>query len=173
MEPFHHQGLTDSGAPTRWSLLETSQEICGQPATSSPSPGSTPCSRAAPQRSGSFRWSPAAHSAKPQAVSASSPQTPPMNARAGSTQVRATSTATPGTSTTPAPSTQPSKPWRRARPAFHPSHRLPETAPSPGSLDIDRPTWEDLLSRLPPVLGPQRPELDDRKRQIASIYVWV
>jgi TniQ len=34
-------------------------------------------------------------------------------------------------------------------------------------------TWQDLTSRLPPVPGPQRPELGDRKRQIASIYVWV
>lgn len=38
---------------------------------------------------------------------------------------------------------------------------------------IDQHTWEDLISRLPPVPGPQRPELGDRKRQIASIYVWV
>jgi hypothetical protein len=38
---------------------------------------------------------------------------------------------------------------------------------------IDGPTWNDLLSRRPPVPSPQRPELGDRKRQIASIYVWV
>jgi hypothetical protein len=38
---------------------------------------------------------------------------------------------------------------------------------------IDQPTWEDLISRLPPVPGPQLPELGERKRQIASIYVWV
>ncbi len=37
---------------------------------------------------------------------------------------------------------------------------------------IDEDTWTDLVSRLPPVPGPQRPELGDRKRQIASIYVW-
>src|SRR5690348_8092585 len=30
-----------------------------------------------------------------------------------------------------------------------------------------------LVGRLPPVPGPQRPELGDRKRQIASVYVWV
>jgi hypothetical protein len=38
---------------------------------------------------------------------------------------------------------------------------------------IDEDTWKDLVSRLPPVPGPQRPELGDRKRQIASIYTWV
>jgi len=38
---------------------------------------------------------------------------------------------------------------------------------------IDERTWEALIARLPPIPGPQRPELGDRKRQIASIYVWV
>jgi hypothetical protein len=38
---------------------------------------------------------------------------------------------------------------------------------------IDPATWQDLTSQLPPVPGPQCPELGDRKRQIASIYVWV
>lgn len=38
---------------------------------------------------------------------------------------------------------------------------------------IDEDAWKALVSRLPPVPGPQRPELGDRKRQIASIYVWV
>jgi len=38
---------------------------------------------------------------------------------------------------------------------------------------IDDDAWKALVSRLPPVPGPQRPELGDRKRQIASIYVWV
>ena len=38
---------------------------------------------------------------------------------------------------------------------------------------IDEATWSDLISRLPPVPGPQQPELGDRKRQIASIYPWV
>ena len=38
---------------------------------------------------------------------------------------------------------------------------------------IDEDTWNDLASRLPPVPGPQRPDLGDRKRQIASIYAWV
>ena len=38
---------------------------------------------------------------------------------------------------------------------------------------IDEATWSDLISRLPPVPGPQQPELGDRKRQIASIYAWV
>jgi hypothetical protein len=28
------------------------------------------------------------------------------------------------------------------------------------------------VGRLPPVPGPHQPELGDRKRQIASIYVW-
>jgi hypothetical protein len=38
---------------------------------------------------------------------------------------------------------------------------------------IDEGTWHDLIHRLPAIPGPQRPELGDRKRQIASIYVWV
>ena len=38
---------------------------------------------------------------------------------------------------------------------------------------IDKDAWTGLVARLPPVPGPQRPELGDRKRQIASIYVWV
>jgi hypothetical protein len=38
---------------------------------------------------------------------------------------------------------------------------------------IDEGTWAALAGRLPPVPGPQRPELGDRKRQIASVYVWV
>jgi hypothetical protein len=38
---------------------------------------------------------------------------------------------------------------------------------------IDEPTWTNLTERLPPVPGPQRPELGHRKRQIASIYIWV
>lgn len=38
---------------------------------------------------------------------------------------------------------------------------------------IDEDSWQNLVCRLPPIPGPQRPELGDRKRQIASIYVWV
>lgn len=38
---------------------------------------------------------------------------------------------------------------------------------------INKTTWNELVLRLPPVSGPQQPELGDRKRQIASIYVWV
>jgi TniQ protein len=38
---------------------------------------------------------------------------------------------------------------------------------------IDEDTWDRLIGRLPPVPGPQQPELGDRKRQIASVYVWV
>jgi hypothetical protein len=37
---------------------------------------------------------------------------------------------------------------------------------------IDKDTWTSLTARLPPVSG-TRPEIGDRKRQIASIYVWV
>jgi hypothetical protein len=37
---------------------------------------------------------------------------------------------------------------------------------------IDEDAWTELAGRLPPVPGPQ-PELGDRKRQIASVYVWV
>ncbi len=38
---------------------------------------------------------------------------------------------------------------------------------------IGEDTWTALTGRLPPVPGPQQPELGDRKRQIASAYVWV
>ena len=38
---------------------------------------------------------------------------------------------------------------------------------------IDEDTWTGLTSRLPPAPGPQQPDLGDRKRQLASIYVWV
>ncbi len=38
---------------------------------------------------------------------------------------------------------------------------------------IDEGTWSGLVGRLPAVPGPQQPELGDRKRQIASAYVWV
>jgi rubredoxin len=38
---------------------------------------------------------------------------------------------------------------------------------------IDEDTWDRLTGQLPPVPGPQQPELGDRKRQIASVYVWV
>jgi hypothetical protein len=38
---------------------------------------------------------------------------------------------------------------------------------------IDEDAWGRLVGRLPPVPGPHQPELGDRKRQIASIYVWV
>ena len=37
---------------------------------------------------------------------------------------------------------------------------------------IDEDTWSQLVKRLPPVPGPHQPELGDRKRQVASIYVW-
>lgn len=32
--------------------------------------------------------------------------------------------------------------------------------------------WRDVVDRLPPVPGPVRPDLGDRKRHLASIYVW-
>jgi hypothetical protein len=37
---------------------------------------------------------------------------------------------------------------------------------------IDEDTWNDITARLPSVPGP-RPEVGDRKRQIASAYIWV
>jgi hypothetical protein len=37
---------------------------------------------------------------------------------------------------------------------------------------LDPGTWQELTSRLPPVPGPFRPVLDDRKRQEASAFVW-
>ncbi|MGW1652322.1 hypothetical protein [Streptomyces atratus] len=33
-------------------------------------------------------------------------------------------------------------------------------------------TWSDIVAELPPVPGPVRPNLDDRKRQEASAFVW-
>ncbi|BFV60745.1 hypothetical protein KCMC57_up58490 [Kitasatospora sp. CMC57] len=33
-------------------------------------------------------------------------------------------------------------------------------------------TWNDIVAELPPVPGPVRPNLDDRKRQEASAFVW-
>jgi TniQ len=38
---------------------------------------------------------------------------------------------------------------------------------------LDPTAWQELTTRLPPTPGPVQPELGDRKRQIASIYVWV
>jgi len=37
---------------------------------------------------------------------------------------------------------------------------------------IDRVTWQQLTSRLPPTSGPIQPDLGDRKRQVASMAVW-
>lgn len=39
--------------------------------------------------------------------------------------------------------------------------------------NIDGPTWDDLAARLPPTSHSQGPDPGDRKRQIASVYVWV
>jgi hypothetical protein len=33
-------------------------------------------------------------------------------------------------------------------------------------------TWEALVSELPPIPGPIRPVVDDRKRKDASIFAW-
>jgi hypothetical protein len=38
---------------------------------------------------------------------------------------------------------------------------------------IDERTWGSLVARLPSISRPQASELGDRKRQIASVYVWV
>ncbi len=37
---------------------------------------------------------------------------------------------------------------------------------------LDEDTWTSITARLPPAPGPQQPDLGDRKRQLASIYVW-
>ena len=42
-----------------------------------------------------------------------------------------------------------------------------------GTWCIDEDTWTNITARLPPGPGPQQPDLGDRKRQLASIYVWV
>ncbi|WP_433754527.1 hypothetical protein [Nocardia sp. CA-135398] len=49
-------------------------------------------------------------------------------------------------------------------------HRKRRHALQDWSIDID--TWEQLSSKLPPTPGPVQPVLDDRKRRVASIYVW-
>jgi hypothetical protein len=33
-------------------------------------------------------------------------------------------------------------------------------------------TWHEITTSLPPVPGPVRPSLDDRKRQEASVFIW-
>ncbi|MES9592296.1 hypothetical protein ABWK57_26115 [Streptomyces sp. NPDC094045] len=33
-------------------------------------------------------------------------------------------------------------------------------------------TWDSIIAELPPVPGPVRPNLDDRKRQEASAFIW-
>jgi hypothetical protein len=38
---------------------------------------------------------------------------------------------------------------------------------------IDERTWDGLVARLPPISRTRMPDLGDRKRQIASVYVWV
>ena len=42
-----------------------------------------------------------------------------------------------------------------------------------GTWCINEDTWTNITARLPPGPGPQQPDLGDRKRQLASIYVWV
>ncbi len=37
---------------------------------------------------------------------------------------------------------------------------------------LDLPTWQDIVSQLPPTKGPFQPELSDCKRQFASEAVW-
>jgi hypothetical protein len=37
---------------------------------------------------------------------------------------------------------------------------------------IDEPTWDDLTARLPPRSRARTPDLGDRRRQVASVYVW-
>ena len=37
---------------------------------------------------------------------------------------------------------------------------------------LSRETWQEITDRLPPVPGPAQPNLDDRKRQEASAFIW-
>lgn len=37
---------------------------------------------------------------------------------------------------------------------------------------IGEDAWAEIIARLPPSPGPQQPDLGDRKRQAASVYVW-
>jgi len=38
---------------------------------------------------------------------------------------------------------------------------------------IDEWTWDSLVARMPPISRTHMPDLGDRKRQLASVYVWV
>ena len=38
---------------------------------------------------------------------------------------------------------------------------------------IDERTWDSLVARMPPISRTHMPDLGDRKRQLASVYVWV
>ncbi|RCH61746.1 hypothetical protein DT019_36565 [Streptomyces sp. SDr-06] len=40
------------------------------------------------------------------------------------------------------------------------------------SWSLSSETWNEIITRLPPVPGPVRPNLDDRVRQEASAFVW-
>ena len=37
---------------------------------------------------------------------------------------------------------------------------------------IDERTWDSLVARMPPISRTHMPDLGDRKRQLASVYVW-
>ena len=101
-------------------------------------------------------------------------QPAPPGPATASTPEQATSTPAPGSNTAPSAS----------RTRWKPSHANSTTrqrhwsTTSPGDRPcrtwcIDKDTWTSLTARLPPVPGPQQPDLGDRKRQLASIYVWV
>lgn len=55
-----------------------------------------------------------------------------------------------------------------ATPLVNYQHRRQELR----TWNIDEATWTGIIARLPQSPGPQQPDLGDRKRQLASVYVW-
>ena len=51
-------------------------------------------------------------------------------------------------------------------------YQLPVAARSAPELVANPGTWHEITTSLPPVPGPVRPSLDDRKRQEASAFIW-
>jgi len=172
----HRPGATLSSARSAGgpSTSRPSSPRTGTTATSGRSTASTPCSPAAPRRSGWCRWWPAAPSARPPASweSQATDSTWPRKSRiySGAGQVHSNARKQPdplafeaALQALAAELDEPSTP----RISYQQRRRALETWP------IGEDTWKHLVSRLPPVPGPQRPDLGDRKRQIASIYAWV
>ena len=74
----------------------------------------------------------------------------------------------------PAPASRPRwEPRPRTQRTRHAPGQLPAAPPGPGELGIDEDTWAASSPGCRPPGTTQQPDLGDRKRQIASVYVWV